>query len=45
MYDYSYYAPLNTTLEDGERQCDKCGLVTDAGAFPDWPNGVCEKCE
>jgi hypothetical protein len=27
------------------RECDGCGLVTDAGDYPDWPNGECEKCD
>lgn len=45
MYEFSYYAPLNSVLEEGERQCDSCGLVTDAGAYPDWVNGECETCD
>lgn len=27
------------------RQCDHCHQVTDAGAHPDWPNGMCEDCD
>lgn len=32
-------------LEDGERECDECGRITDAGDWPDWINGVCEDCD
>lgn len=27
------------------RMCDKCGKITEAGEFPDWPNGMCEECD
>lgn len=30
---------------DGLRECDECGLRTDAGEYPDWINGVCEHCD
>lgn len=45
MYQHSYYATLNIKLMSGERQCDTCGLITDAGDFPDWINGECETCD
>lgn len=32
-------------LPDGLRSCDSCGLVTDAGEWPDWVNGFCEFCD
>jgi len=44
-YEHSYYAVLNTVLNEGERQCDSCGLITDAGDYPDWVNGECEQCD
>lgn len=30
---------------DGLRECDTCGMLTDAGAWPDWVNGSCEQCD
>lgn len=27
------------------RCCDVCGRETDAGEWPDWPNGICEECD
>lgn len=27
------------------RSCDACGVIDDAGGYPDWPNGVCADCE
>ena len=27
------------------RSCDDCGRETDAGEWPEWPNGVCEDCD
>lgn len=37
------------TIDDAEdgflRECDECGRITDAGEAPDWPNGVCERCD
>lgn len=27
------------------RSCDVCGRETDAGQWPDWPNGICEDCD
>ena len=27
------------------RSCDVCGRETDAGEWPDWPNGICEDCD
>lgn len=40
---------LHPSLEDDigvdVRQCDECGRVTDAGEWPDWINGVCERCD
>lgn len=32
-------------LTEGLRSCDECGRWTDAGAYPDWVNGVCEECD
>ena len=31
--------------DDDERECDSCGVITDAGAWPDWVNGSCESCD
>lgn len=31
--------------DDDERECDWCGVITDAGAWPDWVNGLCESCD
>jgi hypothetical protein len=27
------------------RSCDCCGRETDAGEWPDWPEGICENCD
>ena len=27
------------------RSCDECCRETDAGEWPDWPNGICEECD
>lgn len=32
-------------VPEGLRECDRCGRRTDAGAFPDWVDGVCEVCD
>lgn len=32
-------------VRDDFRSCDVCGRETDAGEWPDWPNGVCEDCD
>lgn len=32
-------------LDEDERECDRCGRITDAGEYPDWINGVCEYCD
>lgn len=31
--------------DDDERECDSCGVITDAGEWPDWVNGSCESCD
>jgi hypothetical protein len=36
---------METYLEEGLRECDTCAKVTDAGDYPDWPNGECEQCD
>lgn len=47
--DYDYYDDDDDYDEDDyyddERECDKCGRITDAGEYPDWINGVCEYCD
>lgn len=32
-------------VKDNMRSCDSCGRETDAGEWPDWPNGICEDCD
>lgn len=32
-------------LADDLRECDECGLITDAGEWPDWINGKCQTCD
>jgi hypothetical protein len=32
-------------IDDDERECDSCGVITDAGEWPDWINGSCESCD
>lgn len=32
-------------IDVDERECDSCGCITDAGAWPDWVNGSCESCD
>lgn len=27
------------------RTCDGCGRETDAGEYPEWPEGICEDCD
>jgi len=45
------FVDLRTRVYKGEsfepetRECDECGRVEPASAFPDWPNGVCPECE
>lgn len=40
-----YAGYFGVWLVDGLRECDECGRVTDAGEYPDWPDGVCETCD
>lgn len=32
-------------VKAGMRSCDICGRETDAGEWPDWPEGICEECD
>lgn len=32
-------------VKSGMRCCDSCGRETDAGEWPDWPDGICEDCD